>query len=165
MKPTQDNPINPTLDLTLHRIIDAPRAAVWQAWTHPDHLKQWWCPKPWQTIHAEIDLRPGGIFHTIMRGPDGTEHNNMGCYLEVIEGERIVFTDALGPNYRPTTAPFITAIITFTDHAGGTAYHAHVMHKDTAERERHDTMGFHEGWGAAATQLAEVAMALAKATR
>ena len=58
-------------DLVISRLIRAPRALVWKAWADPQLLKEWWCPKPWTTEVRAFDMRPGGAFHTFMRGPDG----------------------------------------------------------------------------------------------
>ena len=57
-------------DLVITRLVRAPRAALWQAWADPALLKEWWCPEPWTTEVRALDLRPGGAFHTFMRGPD-----------------------------------------------------------------------------------------------
>jgi len=141
-------------DLALTRFIDAPRELVWRAWTEPEHLKQWWAPKPWETVGCELELRPGGRFRTVMRGPDGTEIPGDGVFLEIVEHERIVFTDALIPGYRPAENPFMTVIITLEEHGGGTNYTARVLHKDAANREKHEAMGFFEGWGTCLKQLA-----------
>jgi uncharacterized protein YndB with AHSA1/START domain len=141
------------LDLVLTRIIDAPRALVWKAWTDPEHLKQWWAPAPWTTPECEMDVRPGGAFRTLLRGPDGEEVSVQGVFLEVVENERLVFTDALEPGYRPAQNPFFTAIITLEEHGGGTKYTARALHKDEADREKHEQMGFHEGWGKCLDQL------------
>lgn len=153
------------LDLTLTRVIGAPRALVWRAWTTPEHLKQWWAPLPWTTPECEIELRPGGRFYTLMRGPDGEEHGGEGCFLEVVAPERIVFTDALEGGWRPTNTAscggiLFTAIITLAEHAAGTLYTARALHKDDADREAHEKMGFHEGWGTCADQLAALSARL-----
>src|SRR5262244_1745236 len=95
---------NPSLDLVMERVVDVPRELVWAAWTKPEHLKKWFTPAPWTTADCEIDLRPGGIFRTVMRSPEGQEFTNEGCYLEVIENEKLVWTAALKPGYRPQTA-------------------------------------------------------------
>jgi len=58
-------------DLSIRRVIDAPRALIWKAWTDPEHVKNWWAPKPWSTVACEIDLCPGGMFRTVMRSPEG----------------------------------------------------------------------------------------------
>lgn len=141
------------LDLVLTRVVDVPRALVWKAWTTPELLMQWFTPKPWETVACEIDLRPGGAFNTTMRSPDGTDFPNSGCYLEVVEGERLVFTDALTAGYRPSGKGFMTGTITLEEVAGGTRYTALVKHKDTADRDRHEAMGFMDGWGTALDQL------------
>ena len=155
--------IDPALDLVLERSVDVPAAFVWKAWTTPEILKQWFCPKPWQTTEAEMDLRPGGVFRTRMEGPDGQAFDNVGCFLEVIPQSRIVWTGALGPGFRPvvnaSSIPFVmTAIITIEGTpSGGTKYTATVLHADTGSREKHEAMGFHHGWSAAFDQLVALA--------
>lgn len=151
------------LDLTFERIVDVPKELVWRAWTQPQQLKQWFTPAPWTTIDCEIDLRPGGIFRTVMRSPEGQEFPNVGCYLEVRENEKLVWTNALGPGYRPSFAfaakaeeqgGFVfTAMITLASHSSGTKYTATVIHADEAGCKKHAEMGFHEGWGKALDQL------------
>jgi uncharacterized protein YndB with AHSA1/START domain len=135
---------------------------VWKAWTSPEHLKKWFCPRPWQTVHCEIDLRPGGKFHTVMQSPEGEKHPNTGCYLEVVPNRKLVWTGALLPEYRPAPRPegvpfFFTAVITLEPQGNGTKYTAHVMHSDEAGKDAHEKMGFHQGWGAALDQLVEAA--------
>lgn len=142
-----------TLDLVLERTTDLPSSLLWKAWTTPEHLVHWFVPKPWQTVHCEIDLRPGGVFRTIMRSPDGEEFDNAGCYLEVVPERRLVWTDALQPGYRPAAKPFMTAILTFEEHAGGTRYVARALHKDVADRDQHVAMGFESGWSTVFDQL------------
>ncbi len=154
---------DPSLDLVLERTVDVSPAFVWDAWTQPELLKRWFCPAPWQTVEAEIDLRPGGIFSTVMRGPEGQEFPNTGCWLDVVPGERLVWTGALGPGFRPAIlgpdVPFVmTAIITIEPTpTGGCKYTATILHADVESRGKHEAMGFHRGWGAAFDQL--VAMA------
>ena len=153
MTPRQPYPLDPKLDLVLERVVDVPRELVWKAWTQPEHLKKWFTPAPWKTIDCEIDLRPGGIFRTIMLSPDGQEVPNLGCYLEVIENERLVFTDALTPGYRPSEKPFFTAIVLLEAQGSGTKYTAIAIHKDESSRKAHEEMGFADGWGKALDQL------------
>ena len=152
--------IDPKLDLVLTRVVDVPREALWRGWTQPDLLRQWFAPRPLTTTECEIDLRPGGRFRTLMRSPEGEEYPGLGCYLELVENRRIVFTDALGPGYRPTAKPFFTAIIDFDDDPAGTKYTAVALHKDEAERRTHEEMGFHDGWGLCLDQLVELARRL-----
>ena len=73
--------IDPNLDLVLEREVAVPPHLVWKAWTDPEHLKQWFAPKPYETPEAEIDLRPGGIFRVVMRSPEGEDMDQgAGCY-------------------------------------------------------------------------------------
>jgi uncharacterized protein YndB with AHSA1/START domain len=153
------------LDLTLTRLVDVPRALVWKAWTTPEHLKKWWAPKPYETIDCEMDLRPGGIFRTVMRSPEGNEFPTKGIFLEIVQNERIVLTDTLEPGYWPATNPFFTAIVTLQDEGGKTRYTARALHKDDADREKHEKMGFHEGWGKCLDQLVAVATGLKAGAR
>lgn len=153
--------IDPTLDLVLEREVDVRPELLWKAWTEPEHLMRWFTPKPWETIACEIDLRPGGIFSTTMRSPEGeVMPANPGCYLEVVENQKLVFTDALGPGYRPKSDPFMTAVVLFEPIDGGTRYTAIAIHKDEEGRKQHEEMGFLEGWGTALEQLVEVAKEL-----
>jgi uncharacterized protein YndB with AHSA1/START domain len=153
--------IDPRLDLVLERVVDVPPEKVWRAWTEPEHLKKWFCPRPWLTTECEIDLRPGGKFRTLMRGPDGTTMDNTACYLEVVKNQKLVWTSALGPGYRPQDH-FIqfTAVITLEPKGTGTRYHVLAMHKDEATAKRHGDMGFTEGWGKALDQLVEMARSM-----
>ncbi|MDQ8731137.1 SRPBCC family protein [Bradyrhizobium sp. LHD-71] len=144
---------DPKLDLVLEREIDVPRELIWKAWTTPELLRPWFCPRPWTTTDCEIDLRPGGIFRTVMRSPEGQEFPNVGCYLEVVPHERLVWTDALLPGYRPSPAPFMTAVLTFEPSGKGTRYVATAIHRDEDGRKKHEEMGFHEGWGTVLDQL------------
>jgi uncharacterized protein YndB with AHSA1/START domain len=141
-------------DLTLTRIFHAPRAKVFKAWTDPALLKQWFAPSPWTTPVAEMDVRPGGSSLMVMRGPDGMESLNRGVYLDVVENERLVFTNAYTEAWEPSERPFMTVVLSFEDEAGGTRYTARVRHWTVADREAHETMGFHQGWVACAEQLA-----------
>lgn len=112
---------------------------MWEAWKKPEHVKVWFCPKPWGVSDCDIDLRPGGIFSTTMRSPDGDKFPNIGCYLEVVPLERLVFTSVLLPGYRPAPAgdlPF-TAINTLESEGTGTRYVATVMHQDESCGEKH----------------------------
>src|ERR1700754_5062637 len=92
---------DPELDLVLERTVDVPPEFVWRAWTEPELIKRWFTPAPWTTPGAEVDLRPGGAFRTIMRSPEGQEMDNTGCFLEVVPNRRLVWTGALGPDFRP----------------------------------------------------------------
>jgi len=145
----------PTSDreLVLTRLINAPREKLYRAWTNADLLKQWFAPLPYTTPVAELDVRPGGANLIVMRGPDGIEMPNRGVYLEVTRNERLVFTDAYTQDWQPSQKPFMTVIVTFEDEGGKTRYTARVRHWSVADRQTHENMGFHRGWGQCADQL------------
>lgn len=147
-------------ELVLTRLIDAPREKLFRAWTDPDLLKQWFAPLPYITPVAELDVRPGGANLVVIRGPDGNDMPNRGVYLEVVENERLVFTDAYTTAWEPSEKPFMTLILTFEEEAGKTRYTARVHHWTVADREAHEKMGFHEGWGRCADQLAALVAGL-----
>lgn len=153
---------NPALDLLLERVVDVSPSQVWQAWTNPEHIKHWFTPKPWETVDCEIDLRPGGMFRTVMRSPEGQEFPGMGCYLEIIPNKKLVWTNVLEPGYRPATPVaggkecdeiLFTGVISIEPHGAGCKYSALVIHANEQDRKKHEEMGFHEGWGTALDQL------------
>jgi uncharacterized protein YndB with AHSA1/START domain len=97
----------------------------------------------------------------VMKTPDGQEMPNRGVYLEVVPNEKLVFTDAYASPWTPSERPFMTVILTFDDLGGGqTRYTARVRHWSVADREQHEQMGFHQGWGLCADQLAALAKQL-----
>ena len=146
-------------DLIVTRRMAAPPARLWRAWTEPELVKQWFAPKPVVTREVVIDLRPGGRFYTLMALPDGMEFPNEGCVLVVEPEKRLICTECLTQGFRPAANPMLmmTMEITLERDGTGTLYTARVMHGDAATRDRHIEMGFHDGWGAATTQLQELA--------
>lgn len=148
--------MNPETDLKLERIVDLPAEKIWEAWTNPKHYPHFFCPKPWKTSHAEIEVRPGGKFHTVMESPEGEKFPSTGCILEAIPNRKLVFTDTMGPDYRPNANPFMTAVITLEPLADGkTKYTAIALHKDAETKQKHEEMGFTQGWGIVVDQLVE----------
>jgi len=105
---------------------------------------------------VETDVQPGGSSLIVMRGPDGAEFPNRGIYLEVVKNAKLVFTDAYSGAWEPSAKPFMTAIVTFENEGGKTKYTARVRHWSVADREAHEKMGFHTGWGQCADQLARL---------
>jgi uncharacterized protein YndB with AHSA1/START domain len=150
---TQPASTSSNRELSLTRLINAPREKVYRAWTEPELMKQWFTPRPWTTPVVETDVRPGGSNYILMRGPDGNEFPNRGVYLEVVPNEKLVFTDAYTKAWVPSEKPFMTVVLTFEDVGGKTRYTARVHHWTAADRESHEKMGFHAGWGKATDQL------------
>lgn len=143
-------------ELVLTRIIDLPPQKLFRAWTEPELLKQWFCPRPWGVARATLDVRPGGICNVVMLSPEGQEFPNPGVYLEVIPNRRLIFTDAYTEAWVPSAKPFMTGIIDFEELGGKTRYTARALHWTEADRDAHEKMGFHEGWGKATDQLVEL---------
>jgi uncharacterized protein YndB with AHSA1/START domain len=143
-------------ELILERVVDAPRGLMWKCWTEPEHLVQWFTPKPWLTTDCRIDLRVGGEFFTNMKSPEGGDFPNHGVYLEIVPQTRLVFTDAYTAGWQPTENPFFTAIVEFADAgAGKTRYTATARHWTLENANKHAEMGFEGGWGTALEQLVE----------
>lgn len=147
-------------ELVLTRLLDAPREALYRAWTEPELIKQWFAPKPWTVADAKTDVRPGGETFVTMRSPEGEEFPSSGVYLEVVPNEKLVFTDAYGAGWQPSRKPFFTAIVTFADEGGKTRYIATARHWTAEDRQAHEAMGFHQGWNLCADQLEALARTL-----
>ena len=88
-------------DLIITRIFNAPPKKVFKAWTDPELIKQWFAPLPYTTPIAELDVRPGGANLIVMRDPQGNDLPNRGVYLEVVQNERLVFTNAYTSAWEP----------------------------------------------------------------
>jgi len=140
--------INPQLDIVFERFIDAPSRLVWEALTKPEHLKEWYMPKAWGRVaRAEMDVRPGGVFSIDIAGPDGKDFPNLGCFLEVIPRERLVWTSMLFPGYRPAVFDDIpiTAIVTMESAGTGTRYVFTALHRNEADLEKNKESGWQKG--------------------
>lgn len=153
---------DPRLDLRLERIVNLSPALIWKAWTTPELLMKWFCPKPWTTIECEIELHAGGIFRTVMLSPEGQKFPNVGCYLETIVNRRLAWTNTMLPGFRPNLAPdssagfLFTAIVDIESQGAGTKYTAIARHKDEQDCRKHFEMGFEQGWSICLDQLIEV---------
>jgi len=148
-------------ELSVTRHIDAPPSVVYRTWT--ERLGEWWAPKPYTTPMVELDLRPGGRDLITMQAPDGTLMPYEGIVLEVVPNERIVMTSAFTEGWVPQDAPFhMVSIFTFEPEGDGTRYTARARHWNAEACKAHEDMGFRQGWGIVADQLAELAEADAK---
>jgi len=134
-------------DLVLTRLIDAPRERVFEAWTNSTLLPRWWGPHGMTTPECEMDPRPGGIFRTVMRDPDGKEYPGSGVFLEVAAPERVAFTDAYTPGWVPAAEPFFTCVVTLEEEGGKTRCTTRARHWKQEDRDKHAEMGFEQGWG------------------
>jgi uncharacterized protein YndB with AHSA1/START domain len=154
---------DPKLDFAIERFIDAPTRLVWEALTKPEHLKEWYMPKPWGRVaRAEMDVRPGGILSIDIAGADGQVVPNLGCFLDVVPMERLVWTSMLFPGYRPAVfddVP-ITAIMTMESVGTGTRYVFTALHRDESDFEKNKESGWQEGTEIAVDQFVEHVLAM-----
>ena len=161
-----DNPCDTSgaahaFDLVLERVLDAPPEKVFKAYTDATILAQWFSPKPWTITDAVVEPRAGGRFNFTMHGPNGEVFPNSGVFLEVVPNRRLITTDAFTPEWKPAGQPFMTARIEMEPTADGkTRYKATASHWNEATMKQHEQMGFHEGWGQVADQLAELVKTL-----
>lgn len=149
-------------ELSVERYIGAPPERVWEVMT--DRITEWWCPKPWTTTIAALEWRVGGAFQLVMRGPDGEadcegKESVGGVLLEFEPERRFVFTDALSAGWEPHK-PFMVGIFEIEPDGAGTSYRASARHWTAEAMEEHRAMGFEQGWGAVADQLADLAQAV-----
>ena len=154
---------NPRLDIAIERFIDAPTRLVWEALTKPEHLKEWYMPRAWGRVsRAEMDVRPGGIFRIDITTADGRDVPNLGCVLEVVPMERLVWTSMLFPGYRPAVFDDIpiTAIMTMKSEGTGTRYVFTALHRNEADLETNKESGFYQGTVIAIDQLVEHVIAM-----
>lgn len=149
--------INSELDLILEKTVALTPSQLYKAWTTPELLKAWFCPKPWTVSHCEMDLKAGGKFNTTFRSPEGQEMQNFGCFIELVENKKIVWTDAMTEGFRPAGKGFMTATITFDEAPNAqTNYRAHILHATKEDKKSHEDMGFETGWTQALNQLIEL---------
>ena len=157
---------DPTLDFAIERFVDAPVRLVWDALTKPEHLKEWYMPRKWGRVsRAEMDVRPGGMFSIDIVVGDGQAVPNLGCVLDVVPMERLVWTSMLFPGYRPAVFDDIpiTAVMTMEAVGTGTRYVFTALHRNEADCAANKTSGFYEGTEIAVDQL--VAHVLGMVTR
>jgi uncharacterized protein YndB with AHSA1/START domain len=148
-----------TYELSVTRLIDAPLDAVWAIAT--ERMAEWWCPRPWTTEIVAQEWHPGGRSAMVMHGPDGERHELEGVFLEVVPGKHFITTDAFAAGWVPQE-PFMVGLWEFAAEEGKTRYTARARHWTPEARDRHEAMGFTDGWGKCAEQLAEIAEREAK---
>ena len=155
--------INPKLDFAIERIIDAPRRLVWEALTKPEHLEEWYMPRAWGRVSkCEMDVRPGGKFSIDIAVQNGPDAPNLGCFLDVVPMERLVWTSMLFPGYRPAVFDDIpiTAIVTMEAVGSGTRYVFTALHRDEADCATNKASGFLEGTEIAVDQFVAHVMSM-----
>lgn len=143
-------------ELKVSRLIQAPADVVWRAFT--DHAGEWFTPRPWTTPEIHYDLHPGGRADVVMQSPEGVRHSYRGVVLEIIPGRKLVTTGAMTEGWFPQEGSMnFVRIDRLEPQGNATLYTAEARHWDADAMQTHADMGFEQGWGMAADQLAEVA--------
>lgn len=137
-----DRPTQWDLDLT--RVFDAPRELVWQVWSDPAHLAQWWGPNGFTNPVCEVELRPGGALHIVMRGPDGVDYPMDGVFHEIVPPEKLVFTSTVDDG--PDVHFEVLTTVTFTEQGGKTQLTLQARVVTATEAAAMYLNGMKEGW-------------------
>src|SRR3970282_872322 len=142
-------------ELVIQRVFDAPRELVFRAYTDPEALVRWWGPREWTTEVRSMDVRPGGRWHYVMRGPGGEEAWGIATYREVVPPERLVYTDAFSDAEGSTVPPEMEITVIFEDQGGKTLLSSTTLFASTEERQQVIEMGVVEGMGQTLDRLDE----------
>ena len=165
------NTVNETERMVVTRVFDAPRALVWEAWTNPQYVMQWWGPKGFTAPVCKIDFRVGGKFLCCMRSPDGQEGWNGGEYYEIVPHEKIVysmyFADSNGNKVDPAELGIeheaiedARDVVIFEDYGNGQTK-VTLIGNETIEDAKNS--GQLEGWNEVLDKVAAVVAGLARA--
>jgi uncharacterized protein YndB with AHSA1/START domain len=145
-------------EMTFTRLLDAPADKLYRLWLDPNHLGEWFCPKPWKVTRARIEPRAGGACNVTMEGPNGETSEMPGQYLELVPNRKIVFTDAFSGDWKTKDgAPFMIGVVEFAPEGDKTRYICTVRHWSEKDRAQHEQMGFPAGWEIVAGQLEALA--------
>jgi uncharacterized protein YndB with AHSA1/START domain len=140
-------------EIVATRVFDAPRELVFQMWTDPQHISNWYGPRGFTTTTHEMDVRPGGVWRHVMHGPDGTDYPNEIVYLEVVKPERLVYDHVSEPPFQTT--------VTFAERDGKTEVTARMLFESATLRnkvatEHHAVEGLHQTLERLAEQLLQM---------
>jgi|SRR6185295_12092408 len=120
-------------EIVLTRVFQAPRERVWQAWTDPKELIEWWGPQGFTNTFQEIDIRPGGVWRFIMHGPDGTDYPNLIVFDEVLPPERLTYSHGSGQENDPDE---FQVIVTFAEAGADTKLTMRLIMSSAAVKEK-----------------------------
>ena len=139
----------PVFELELTRVIDAPRARVYEAWTKPERMAQWFAPKPFKLIVEKMDFRSGGRFNMAMRGPNGENFPFTGTYREIVPPAKLYWTG----EFSSGPADQISTVVTFEEQGRKTKVHARQSFYVMTPEIEHAAKGAKQGWTMTLDQL------------
>lgn len=122
-----DTVLSPSRELTISRVVNAPRELVWKVWTEPEHIKHWWGPNGFTNTISQMDVKPGGAWDLVMHGPDGTDYKNRSVYKEVVTYEKIVYDHASAPKFQFT--------VTFREQGNKTLINIEMLFETPEQRD------------------------------
>jgi uncharacterized protein YndB with AHSA1/START domain len=115
-------------ELSISRLLNAPRHLVWKVWTEPEHIKQWWGPDGFNTTIHKMEVKKNGPWEFIMHGPDGKDYRNESVFVEIIKPEKIVYDHGPSPKFRAT--------ITFSEQGNKTLMNFTMVFATVEEKEQ-----------------------------
>jgi uncharacterized protein YndB with AHSA1/START domain len=118
-------------ELIINRVFNSPRDLVYKAWTDPKHLPHWWGPKGFTITVQEIDVKPGGVWHYVMHGPDGVDYDNKIVYIELVSPERLVYSHGGGEEDEQ-----FQVTVTFAEQGNRTELTMRMLFKSAAELDK-----------------------------
>ena len=114
---SEKNKTGSNRELSIERLVKAPRELVWKVWTDPEHIKHWWGPAGFTNTISKMEVKPGGEWEFIMHGPDGVDYKNKHIYKEIVKPEKLVLEHVTGPKFLMT--------VTFKDQGDKTLVSIH----------------------------------------
>lgn len=139
-------------ELVITRTFGAPRELVFEAWTDPEHVAQWWGPRGFTITIREMDVRPGGVWRFVMHGPDGVDYDNRIEYVEIVKPERLVYRH--GSDVEGDAGQF-QVMVTFAEKGGKTELTMRMLFATAAQRDETVEFGAIEGANQTLDRLAE----------
>ncbi|TMQ34974.1 MAG: ATPase [Planctomycetota bacterium] len=138
-------------EIVLTRVFDAPRNLVFDAFSKPELLKRWFGPRGWSLVVCEVDLRVGGGFRFVLRGPDGRDMGMRGVYREIVPPERYMHMESFDdyPGESQVTALFV-------EQGGKTTLTATVLYPSREVRDAVIKSGMEHGAAESYDKLAEL---------
>jgi len=139
-------------ELVFSRVFDAPRELVFEAWTDPEQVVQWWGARGFSTMIQEMDVRPGGVWRFIMHGPDGTDYDNRVVFVEVVKPGRLVYNHGAGDE---SDFPPFRVTVTFDEEIDKTRLTLRLVFGTPADRDNAVESGALEGGNQTLERLGE----------